>query len=160
MLSFGLSISLGGFLLLLSGLFSGLTLGVMGLDKVALEVLMETGTPKEQRYARKIYPVRKRGNLVLSTLLLSNVSVNALVAIIMADVTNGLTGFLLSSAFIVTFGEIFPQAIGARYGLGWSLLFTPCDAVVVVVGVVGRGLTTALSLGLVPQPSAQSSFGS
>ena len=35
----------------------------------------------------------------------------------MAEVTNELTGLLLSISVIVIFGEIIPQALGARYGL-------------------------------------------
>eukprot|EP01028_Stygiella_incarcerata_P005874 TRINITY_DN24286_c1_g1_i1.p1 TRINITY_DN24286_c1_g1~~TRINITY_DN24286_c1_g1_i1.p1 ORF type:complete len:560 (+),score=172.06 TRINITY_DN24286_c1_g1_i1:156-1835(+) len=105
------------FLIMLSAMFSGLTLGLMGLDKVALQVIMQSGTPQERENAAKIYPIREKGNFLLCTLLVGNVAVNALLAILLADLTGGLVGFLLSTVFITAFGEITPQAICSRYGL-------------------------------------------
>lgn len=105
------------FLVALSALFAGLTLGIMSLDITGLEVVIASGTPKESEYARKIYPVRSRGNLLLCTLLMGNVSVNSLLSILMADFTSGLVGFLLSTAIIVVLGEIVPQAACSRHGL-------------------------------------------
>jgi metal transporter CNNM len=104
-------------LLVLSGLFSGLTLGLMSLDMVSLEILAEGGDEEEREYAKQIIPVREKGNLLLCTLLLGNTTVNALVAILMADLTDGLVGLLLSTFSIVVFGEIIPQAACSRHGL-------------------------------------------
>ena len=42
---------------------------------------------------------------------------NALLSILMADMTGGLTGFLVSTFAIVIFGEIIPQATCSRYAL-------------------------------------------
>jgi hypothetical protein len=53
------------------------------------QLVAEAGSPKDRRAASRIYPIRKRGNLLLCTLLLGNVSVNALISILMADITNG-----------------------------------------------------------------------
>ena len=63
-------------LLLLSGLFSGLTLGLMSLDMVSLEIIAEGGDEIEREYAKKIIPVRAKGNLLMCTLLLGNTMVN------------------------------------------------------------------------------------
>jgi hypothetical protein len=60
-----LRIALFFLLLTLSGLFSGLNLGLMSLDVNELETLQRIGTPKEQSYAAKIYPLRKRGNFIM-----------------------------------------------------------------------------------------------
>lgn len=100
-----------------SGMFSGLNLGLMSLDKVLLEIVIGSGTANESKYARRIYPIRRRGNLLLCTILLGNVAVNALLSIILADLTSGFMGFILSTAVIVIFGEITPQAICSRHGL-------------------------------------------
>jgi len=105
------------FLVCMSALFSGLTLGLMGLDVTGLEIVMEGDDPELSRAAKKIYPVRKNGNRLLCTLLLGNVAVNALLSILMADVAGGLAGFLVSTAVIVIFGEILPQAACSRYAL-------------------------------------------
>lgn len=85
-------------LAMFSALFSGLTLGLMSLDKTGLEVVIGAGeahnaTEAEQeqaKYAQKIAPVRKNGNLLLTTLLLGNVAVNALLSILLADLTSGM----------------------------------------------------------------------
>jgi metal transporter CNNM len=85
------------FLVALSAVFSGLTLGLMSLDKIGLEVVIgagedESATEKEKALAeaaRKIAPIRKDGNLLLTTLLLGNVAVNSLLSILMADLTSG-----------------------------------------------------------------------
>ena len=57
-------------LLALSALFSGLVISMLALDPVELKVLQNSGTEKEQKYARKIESVRKHGNYVLCTLVL------------------------------------------------------------------------------------------
>ena len=104
-------------LLILAALFSGLTLGVLGLDLSDLEIIKESGTEVEKRAASRIYPIRAQGNLLLCTLVLGNVAVTSLESILMADLTSGLIGFLLTTVLVVIFGEIVPQAFCARYGL-------------------------------------------
>ena len=97
-------------LLSLSAIFSGLTLGLMSLDITGLEIVMAGDDPVQAQYAKNIYPIRKKGNLLLCTLLLGNVSVNSLLSIFMAAFTDGIIGFLTSTIMIVIFGEILPQA--------------------------------------------------
>ena len=89
----------------------------MSLDMVSLEILAEGGDEEEKEYAKKIIPVRAKGNLLLCTLLLGNTMVNALIAILMADLTDGLVGLAVSTLSIVVCGEIVPQAACSRHGL-------------------------------------------
>ena len=49
-----------------------MNLGLLSLDKLNLQVLIELGTPVEQKRAKKILKIRKRGNYLLCTLLLGN----------------------------------------------------------------------------------------
>lgn len=105
------------FLLLLSGLFSGLNLGLMALECTELLVLEKCGTDAEKKHARKIYPVRKKSNYLLCTLLLGNVLVNNTLTILLDDLTSGMIAIILSTFGIVIFGEIIPQAICSRHGL-------------------------------------------
>ncbi|CAE7257289.1 Cnnm2 [Symbiodinium sp. KB8] len=104
-------------LVALSGTFSGLTLGLLGLDTNQLAIVAESGSPDKRRDAQRIMPIRKRGNLLLCTLLLGNVAVNSALSILMADVTSGLVGFFTSTIVIVIFGEILPQATCSRFPL-------------------------------------------
>eukprot|EP00929_Paragymnodinium_shiwhaense_P111577 TRINITY_DN7982_c0_g1_i1.p1 TRINITY_DN7982_c0_g1~~TRINITY_DN7982_c0_g1_i1.p1 ORF type:complete len:622 (-),score=150.77 TRINITY_DN7982_c0_g1_i1:137-2002(-) len=114
-----------------SGLFSGLTLGLCGLDVGGLEVVLRAGSEADQECARQIMPVRASGNLLLCTLLLGNVMVNAALSVLMADMTSGLMGFLISTAVIVVFGEIIPQATCSRYALQIGAMSVPIVRVLV-----------------------------
>jgi CBS domain containing-hemolysin-like protein len=105
------------FLLLGSACFSGLTLGLLSLDMPGLELIEACGEPDDRRYAKAIMPLRARGNLLLCTLLLGNTFVNSFIAITTAGLTEGLTGTVLSTGFILIFGEIIPQAVCSRYAL-------------------------------------------
>jgi CBS domain containing-hemolysin-like protein len=106
-----------GILLCLSGLFSGLTLGLMSLDLAQLRIVISGGSPREAQCALKILPLRRKGNLLLCTLLIGNTLVNAMIAIVSAGFTGGVAGTILSTTFIVIFGEISPQSVCARHGL-------------------------------------------
>jgi len=103
-------------LLALSGLFSGLTLGLLGLDPVSLKIVSK-GDTTNAKYAQQIIPIRAKGNLLLCTLLLGNVAVNSALSILLANFTGGVVGFALSTTCIVVFGEILPQAACSRYAL-------------------------------------------
>lgn len=86
-------------LLMLSGLFSGLNLGLMALDVNELEILLRSGTEDEKGYAKKIMPFRKRGNLLLCTLLLGNVLVNSILTIFIDSVAGGIAAILGMSLY-------------------------------------------------------------
>ena len=104
-------------LLMLSALFSGLTLGLMSLDPQQLELEIAGGDEAKKKQAERILPVRKRGNLLLCTLLLGNTVVNSFIAILTSSFTSGLVGGIISTAFILIFGEVIPQSVCSRYGL-------------------------------------------
>jgi hypothetical protein len=108
-------------LLSFSALFSGLTLGLMSLDITGLEIVMAGDDPDAAKYAERIYPLRKQGNLLLCTLLLGNVAVNSLMSIFSAAIFDGTIGFLSSTFAIVIFGEIIPQAL-----VGFIVYYAPC----------------------------------
>lgn len=100
-------------LILLSALFSGLTLGLLSLDAHALERRARHG----DKDAATIYPVRKNGNLLLTTLLLGNVAVNTTLSIFLGSIASGIVAGVIATALIVVFGEIIPQAVISRNAL-------------------------------------------
>jgi hypothetical protein len=108
---FGLQMLMIVILISLSSVFSGLTLGLLSLDTTGLEIVMSGDDPKAAAHAKAIYPVRQDGNLLLCTLVIGNVLVNALLSILMAEYTGGTVGLFTSTILIVVFGEILPQAV-------------------------------------------------
>uniref|UniRef100_A0A8C2B7J1 Metal transporter n=1 Tax=Cyprinus carpio TaxID=7962 RepID=A0A8C2B7J1_CYPCA len=118
LLPFWLQVIFISMLLCLSGMFSGLNLGLMALDPMELQIVQNCGTEKEKTYARKIEPVRSQGNYLLCSLLLGNVLVNTTLTILLDDIAgSGLIAVVMSTIGIVIFGEIVPQAICSRHGL-------------------------------------------
>ena len=93
------------FLLCLSGLFSGLNLGLMSLDLTSLRILIETGSEEEKGYAQQIEPIRRQGNFLLCTLLLGNVLVNNTLTILLDTLFGGLAAIIGATAGIVVMGK-------------------------------------------------------
>ena len=115
-------------LMLLSGLFSGLNLGLMALDPTTLKIIIESGSKRQRIYAKMIYQVRKHGNYLLCTLLMGNVLVNSTLTVLLDSVLpSGIYAVIASTLTIVIFGEIIPQAICSRHGLvvgAWTIPLT------------------------------------
>ncbi|KAJ1811639.1 hypothetical protein LPJ56_005762, partial [Coemansia sp. RSA 2599] len=124
-LGFYLRVAICTTLVLVGGLLAGLTLGLMSLDEMNLQILATSGTPLQQEYAKRIQPIRKNGHWLLVTLLLGNTIVNETLPIIMDSVFGGggITAVVVSTASVVIFGEIVPQALCARYGLTIGAFF-------------------------------------
>jgi hypothetical protein len=121
------------FLLALSASFAGLILGFLSLDKTGLEIVMEGDDRVNAARAKRIYPIRERGNLLLCTLVLGNVAVNALLSILLADRAGGLFGFFISTILITVFAEILPQALCSRFALAIANASVPLVRVFIVV---------------------------
>ncbi|KAH7909012.1 hypothetical protein BJ138DRAFT_1011658 [Hygrophoropsis aurantiaca] len=125
-------------LVILSGVFAGLTLGYMSLDETQLNVLSMSGTPQQKLYANKIKPIRKDGHLLLVTLLLANMIVNETLPVISDPVLQGgIQSVVVSTVLIVIFSEIIPQSLCTRHGLylGAKMAgFTKC--LIYLMGIV------------------------
>ncbi|KAJ7466471.1 hypothetical protein FB451DRAFT_1340600 [Mycena latifolia] len=115
-------------LVLLGGVFAGLTLGLMGLDELHLRVLATSSEdPREQCNAQKVLALMQKGrHWVLVVLLLSNVIINESLPIFLdSAIGGGFTAVALSTAAIGTVPEIIPQALSVRYGLAIGALCAP-----------------------------------
>lgn len=117
-------------LVLLSGLFSGLTLGLLSLDTHSLARRAKHG----DKNAATIYPVRKNGNLLLATLLLGNVAVNTTLSIFLGTIASGVVAGIIATALIVIFGEIVPQAVISRYALWFGAKTIWFTKLAIVIG--------------------------
>lgn len=124
---FWINMGVSAFLVLMGGIFAGLTLGLMGQDEVYLQVIQQTGEESERRAAGKVLSLLKRGkHWVLVTLLLSNVITNESLPIVLDRCLGGGWPAVVSSTVaIVIFGEIIPQSVSVRYGLGIGATFSP-----------------------------------
>ncbi|KAF9213740.1 hypothetical protein BGZ59_004918 [Podila verticillata] len=116
---FWIKMALIVFLVMVGGIFAGLTIGLMGLDETNLHVLMASGSPRERIHAETVFKLLSRGkHWVLVTLLLGNVIVNETLPVVLdSELGGGVVAILISTLLIVIFGEIIPQAVCARYGL-------------------------------------------
>lgn len=108
-------------LILFSALFSGLTLGLMSLDLFGLRRKMKLGDVR----AKKVYPLRRRGNELLTALLLGNVAVNSILAVFLGSIASGVVAGFFATALIFLFGEIIPQAVISRHALKFGALTAP-----------------------------------
>ncbi|KAH8585494.1 hypothetical protein B0O99DRAFT_603253 [Bisporella sp. PMI_857] len=106
-------------LVVLGGIFAGLTIALMGQDEINLAVLQGSGEDHEKKHARKVLSLLKRGkHWVLVTLLLSNVITNETLPIVLdRSLGGGWPAVVSSTVLIVIFGEVIPQSICVRYGL-------------------------------------------
>ncbi|XP_078095372.1 metal transporter CNNM4-like isoform X2 [Mustelus asterias] len=113
-----LEVILTALLLLLSGMFSGLNLGLMALDPMELRIVQNCGSERERRHARAIEPIRRQGNYLLCSLLLGNVLVNTTLTVLLDGLLgSGWVTVVASTVGIVILGEIVPQALCSRHGL-------------------------------------------
>ncbi|KAJ7464225.1 hypothetical protein B0H11DRAFT_1922612 [Mycena galericulata] len=116
-------------LVLLGGVFSGLTIGLMALDKNHLRVFaVSSEDPKQQRNAQKgigsMFPdrppeiilvlslIQKDRYWVLIVLLMSNVIINETLPIFLEN-----RGWYHSGRNLNSGDRIIPQAVSVRYGL-------------------------------------------
>lgn len=89
----------------------------MSLTPHDLTLIQEAETPDDRKYAKRIFPIRQRGNFLLCTILLGNVLVNSTTTILLDTLISGMLAVAGATFAIVIFGEIIPQAICSRHGL-------------------------------------------
>ncbi|GLT41881.1 hypothetical protein SLA2020_159130 [Shorea laevis] len=118
-------------LVLFAGLMSGLTLGLMSMSLVDLEVLAQSGTPKDRKHAAKILPVVNNQHLLLCTLLICNAAAMEALPIFLDSLVTAWGAILISVTLILLFGEIIPQSICSRYGLAIGAAVAPIVRILV-----------------------------
>lgn len=104
-----------------SAMFSGLNLAFFSISKLELEIETKHGSAE----AAKVLAMREDSNLLLTTILWGNVSINVLLALLSNSVLTGIAAFLFSTFVITIFGEIIPQAYFSRNALKMASLLRP-----------------------------------
>jgi metal transporter CNNM len=117
------------FLIALSALFSGLTLGLLSLNTQALKRQARLGSKE----AATVYPIRKQGNLLLTTLLLGNVAVNTSLSIFLGSIASGVVAGIVATASIFLLGEIIPQAVISRHALWFGNKTAPLVRILIFI---------------------------
>lgn len=110
-------------LILMSALFSGLTIGMFTLDVSDLERKARNGNKK----ASEVLLIRRNGNMLLCTLLIGNSMVNSALSQTIGGAMSGPVALGVSTAVIFLFGELLPQAAFSKnalvvgYRLSWLM---------------------------------------
>lgn len=120
-------------LVLMAGLMSGLTLGLMSLDDVELEVLRRSGNSRQRACAERIRPVISNPHRLLVTLLVCNAIAAEALPLVLDRLTDPITAVIISVTVVLLFGEIIPQAACSTYGLEIGAIAAPFVRVLMFV---------------------------
>lgn len=93
-----------------SGLFSGLTVGYLSIDDLALELRFKNGSDLEKNHAQKVLPILSKRHWLLVTLLLMNAACMEALPIFFQKIVPEFIAIILSVSLVLLFGEIIPQA--------------------------------------------------
>ena len=99
------------------------------LDLLSLRRRAQAG----DRDAIAVYNLRSKGHLLLTTLLLGNVSVNTILSVYLGSAANGVVASLMATVLIFFFGEIGPQALFSRHAMWFASRFAPLTRTLVFV---------------------------
>ncbi|KAK6936782.1 CNNM, transmembrane domain [Dillenia turbinata] len=103
-----------------AGLASGLALGLLSFSQIDLEVLIKAGQPHERKNAAKIVHIVKNQHLLLCTLLIGKSLAMEALPIFLDSILPTWAAILISVTLEMTFAEVLPQAVCARYGLSFG----------------------------------------
>ncbi|KIH89143.1 hypothetical protein SPBR_06578 [Sporothrix brasiliensis 5110] len=102
-------------LVLLGGAFAGLTIALMGQDSIYLQVLSRDDTDPQQKNAKRVDDLLKRGkHWVLVTLLLSNVIVNETLPVVLDRCLGGGVAAVVGSTLLIA--KVLDHALGEDHG--------------------------------------------
>lgn len=123
------SLAILAVLVMFAGICSGLTLGLLSLDMTHLKILINSGTEKEKKYAKKILPVVAKHHYLLVTLLFCNAIAAEAMPLFLDDLvrydvmqsssycSSRWLAIFISVGLILFVGEIIPQSLCSRFGV-------------------------------------------
>jgi len=129
-------------LIVMSGLFSGLTIGLMGLSYTEVKRAADLGN----KFAIPVLSLIKESNLLLVTLLLGNTAVNASLSIFLSGLVGpGLVAGITSTTLILIFGEILPASLLSKHALRIGSIMAPFVLILIkVTYIISKPITIIL----------------
>ncbi|XP_039624229.1 metal transporter CNNM3 isoform X2 [Polypterus senegalus] len=104
-------------LLLASAVFKSVHLSLLWLDPLELYVLRSCGSEKEKKCAKRLEPVRRRGNFLLCALLLLGALGHTALGVLFYRVLGSTVPAVFISGLMLFFvAELIPHILCSRYG--------------------------------------------
>lgn len=94
-------------LVLISGLMSGLTVGLASIDRLGLEIDAKASA-EAKKATEKIFPVIDKHHWMLVTLLLCNAAAVEALPLCLDNLVPSYVAIILSVTGVLAFGEIIP----------------------------------------------------
>lgn len=98
-------------LVIIAGIMSGLTVGLMSIDELELKLKLANGTEEEKRQAFRVLKILKNHHLLLVTLLIANATAMETLPLVLDRMFSQILAVVISVSFVLIFGEVIPQAI-------------------------------------------------
>ncbi|KAK2818564.1 hypothetical protein Q5P01_024125 [Channa striata] len=104
-------------LLVVCALLRTVNLSLLWLDPVELYVLLSCGSEEEKRAAKRLQPIRRRGNFLACSLLFLCVVGHSAVGVLLYRAMGGIVSAVFTSGFLVFFlAELAPHIVCSGYG--------------------------------------------
>jgi len=93
-----------------AGLCSGLTVGMLSINKLDLALKQKAGSDREKEMAELLLPILNEHHLLLATLLLANAFAMESLPIFLDALVPAWAAIVISTSLVLVFGEVIPQA--------------------------------------------------
>ncbi|KAM3849326.1 metal transporter CNNM3 [Diretmus argenteus] len=104
-------------LLLVCGLLRTVNLSLLWLDPLELYVLHSCGSEEEKRAAKRLEPVRRRGNFLVSSLLLLGALGHSALGVLLYRALGSVVPAVFTSGFLIfLWAEMVPHMLSSGYG--------------------------------------------
>ncbi|XP_041825634.1 metal transporter CNNM3 isoform X2 [Melanotaenia boesemani] len=104
-------------LLLVCGLLRTVNLSLLWLDPVELYVLHSCGSEEEKRAAKRLEPIRRRGNFLTCSLLFLCVLGHSVLGVLLYRALGSIVSAVFTSGFLIFFlAELAPHILCSGYG--------------------------------------------
>uniref|UniRef100_A0A0X3P8D4 DUF21 domain-containing protein At4g33700 n=1 Tax=Schistocephalus solidus TaxID=70667 RepID=A0A0X3P8D4_SCHSO len=130
---YALCISSYIFLLIFAGIASGLTIGMMSIDPLKLQLIANSGSKSEKKYATFLLPLIKKTHFLLVSLLLANAACVESLPIFLDRVLSPTLAVAISVTSVLVVGEVIPQALFKRYNLKLSYYMLPFTYITLIL---------------------------